>query len=161
MRTVTEIELHQGSVCESRAEFLGVQSSFLCGVKKRNCKWPEIQWDNVTISVKKFIWFAMENNWNGNFAGTGNIYNHPKYFFKKGKKKSILNNSKKKRCSQKNQGNSFSVPSQDQEVVLQLRRWPGRTIGKCGGGRTAEASAPFLTQDFTAWKTGGEEQGAR
>lgn len=35
MRISTEIELYQGNVSESRGECSGVQSSSLCGIKKR------------------------------------------------------------------------------------------------------------------------------
>ena len=35
MKISAEIELYPGSVSESRAEFLRVQSSSLCGIKKK------------------------------------------------------------------------------------------------------------------------------
>lgn len=48
MRISTETELYQGSVSESRAEFLGVQPSSLWGIKKKeiasDLKFNETMW---------------------------------------------------------------------------------------------------------------------
>lgn len=147
MRISTEIELYQGSVSKTEADFLEVQSSSLCGIKRKEIAsdlkfnetmWP-FQWKSSSVSQ----WKITEM---GFLLKQATIDNHKRYL--KGAKRKVF---KEKRESEKSQQIFARFSSRSESCTAKMTE---KDYWKVWKGPNCWDLCSFFDGGFAAWKAG-------